>query len=340
MSSHGITLKKLAEELGLSISTVSKSLNDSYEISGKTKNRVKELAKKYNYKPNIQAVSLKRRQTKTIGVIIPNILNYFFAKVLLGIEKEASKHGYRIITCLSNNKYEKEEASLNLLSDGSVDGFILSIAKETQKLDKNNHFSKVIEDGYPLVMFDRVAGLVDNCDKIVIDDEDAAFTATKHLLKSNCKKIVLLSSINDIAIGKLRFKGFKQAIDQFKDTSVTSVIVEIKDKRKRESAINSLFEQHKDIDGVLTTNNTLAALTIKIASAKGYKIPNDLSVIGFSDDKISRLLNPSLTVIDQNNIEIGKQAVKKIIERIESKSKEAYSTSYIKTKIIARESTR
>ena len=142
MSQNNVTLKQLALELGLSISTVSKALKDSYEINEKTIERVKSLAQKYNYKPNKIALNLKNRQTKTIGVVIPNILNYFFAKVLLGIEEEANKQGYQIIICLSNNKYQKEVDCLNLLSDGSVDGFILSIAKETQKLGNNNHFKK------------------------------------------------------------------------------------------------------------------------------------------------------------------------------------------------------
>jgi len=138
-----VTLKQLAKELNLSISTVSKALKNSYEINEKTIIKVKALAKKYNYRPNRMAINLKQNETKTIGVIIPNILNYFFSKVLLGIEEEASKKGYQIIICLSNNKYSKETESLQLLSDGSVDGFILSIAKETQINQHHDHFSKI-----------------------------------------------------------------------------------------------------------------------------------------------------------------------------------------------------
>ena len=143
-----VTLKQLANELNVSISTVSKALKNSYEINENTIKKVKALAKKYNYKPNKTALNLKNRQTKTIGVIIPNILNYFFAKVLLGIEEEANDKGYQIIICLSNNQHKKEVASLNLLCDGSVDGLILSVAKETLVLQKSDHFKSAIDEAF------------------------------------------------------------------------------------------------------------------------------------------------------------------------------------------------
>ena len=211
-----ITLKLLADELGLSISTVSKALKDSYEINEKTIARVKALAKKYNYRPNRMALSLKSSKTKTIGVIIPNILNYFFSKVLLGLEEEANKHGYHIIICLSNNQYQKESESLQLLSDGSVDGFILSIAKETQLKKHNSHFKDIIKQGYPIVMFDRVSDKIE-CDKVIINDFDAAYDATSYLLNQGRKKIALLSTINDLNIGKLRRDGYRKALKDNKN---------------------------------------------------------------------------------------------------------------------------
>lgn len=192
------TLKQIAKELGVSVSTVSKALNDSPEISDQTKQRVQEYAKLKNYKPNVIGLNLKNRSTKTIGVIIPNILNSFFAKVFSGIEKVADENGYKVITCISNESLEKEINALEMLSNGSIDGFILSISEEAQKLQQFGHFKSIINEGTPIEMFDRIADEV-TCDKVIVDDEDAAINATEHLIQSGCRRIALLSSIDNLS---------------------------------------------------------------------------------------------------------------------------------------------
>ena len=336
--SHKITLKELAAELNLSISTVSKALKNSYEINEKTIARVQALAKKRNYRPNRMALSLKSNKTMTIGVIIPNILNYFFSKVLLGIEEEANSKGYHIIICLSNNQYQKEADSLQLLSDGSVDGLILSIAKETQVKQRNNHFKKAIEDGYPIVMFDRVSEKIE-CDKIVVDDYKAAYNATKFLLKQDRKKIALISTINDLNIGKLRIDGYKKALKGDPTYKNKELIFKINNKTEYNSVITSLFDNHHDVDGIFATDNVSAITALKIANNKGYNIPKDISVIGFSDDKISRLSVPSLTIVSQNALEIGKNAARMLIERLQNNATTEFKTKVIQTDLILREST-
>jgi len=328
-----VTLKQLANELNVSISTVSKALKNSYEINEQTIKKVKALAKKYNYKPNKTALNLKNRQTKTIGVIIPNILNYFFAKVLLGIEKEANKRGYQIIICLSNNLYQKEVASLNLLCDGSVDGFILSVAKETQTLQKSAHFKEIIDDGYPIVMFDRVSNDIKNCDKVINDDIDAAYKATKYLLKSNCKKIAFISAIDAIGIGKLRAEGYDKAITEGKNYINKPMHVLIDNKKNYNKIIKRLFKEHPDVDGILATDNVSATTALKIAAKKGYKVPKDLSIIGFSDNKISRLASTPITTVSQHALDIGINAVTTIINRIESSETLPYKTTVIDTEL-------
>jgi LacI family transcriptional regulator len=333
-----ITLKQLAAELNLSISTVSKALKDSYEINEKTIQRVKKLAKKYHYRPNKTALNLKNRQTKTIGVIIPNILNYFFAKVLLGIEQEANEKGYQIIICLSNNKYSKEAESLLLLSDGSVDGFILSIAKETQIQHRYNHFEDIIGQDYPMVMFDRVSDKI-NCDKVIINDYDAAYEATDFLLQHQRKKIALISTINDLNIGKSRIKGYMAALDNNKNYKNEPLIVEIHQKTEYTAVVNALFKEHKDIDGIFATDNVSAITAMKIAKSNGYQIPKDISVIGFSNNKISRLSCPPLTVISQNALEMGKKAASLLIDRIATNSTPYFTTATIDAELIVREST-
>ena len=338
MSHTNITLKQLAAELGLSISTVSKALKDSYEINEKTIQRVKKLAQKYNYRPNKAALNLKNRQTKTIGVIIPNILNYFFAKVLLGIEDEANNNGYQIIICLSNNKYIKETESLELLSDGSVDGFILSIAKETQLQHQYKHFQRIIDQNYPIVMFDRVSDKI-NCDKVIINDYDAAYEATEFLVKLGRKKIALISTINDLNIGKSRVQGYKEALKNNANYKNEALIIKIHQKTEYETVINKMFQEHKDIDGVFATDNVSAITALKMAQANAFNIPNDVSVIGFSDNKISRLSSPTLTVISQNAFEMGKKTASLLIERIKNNTKNNFKTETIKAALIVRTST-
>ncbi|MEZ4840298.1 MAG: LacI family DNA-binding transcriptional regulator [Flavobacteriaceae bacterium] len=336
--SNKITLKQLAKELDLSVSTVSKALKNSYEINEKTIAKVQALAKKYNYRPNRMALSLKTNATMTIGVVIPNILNYFFSKVLLGIEEEANKRGYQIIICLSNNQYQKEAESMRLLSDGSVDGFILSIAKETQLQQHEDHFNKIIEEGYPIVMFDRVSDNVE-CDKVVINDFDAAYDATSFLLKQGRKKIAMITTLNDLGIGKLRTGGYRKALADSKKYAHDELIVKIHDKKGFETSINKLFEEHKDLDGVFATDNVSAITALKIAHNKGYKVPKQLSIIGFSDDKVSRMAYPSLTVVSQSAREIGKEAASMLIDRLKNPSSKNYKTTVIKTDVIFRETT-
>jgi len=336
--SSNVTLKQLADELNLSVSTISKALKNSYEINEKTIARVQALAKKYNYRPNRMALSLKNSETKTIGVIIPNILNYFFSKVLLGIEEEANSKGYQIIICLSNNQFQKEAESLRLLSDGSVDGFILSMARETQAKEYNDHFKKIIGQGYPIVMFDRVSDKIE-CDKVIVNDFDAAYNATSFLLAQGRKKIALISTINDLNIGKFRINGYKKALKDKYSYNNDELIISIHNKTAYHTAITSLFDDHVDIDGIFATDNVSAITALKIANSRGYKVPEDIAVIGFSNDKISRLSFPSLTTVSQSALDIGKNAAKMLIERLNKRNSNDFKTTIIETNLVVREST-
>ena len=182
-----VTLKQIARELDVSISTVSKALRNSAEISEDTKLKVQAFAKLYNYRPNNIALSLKNRSTKTIGVIIPTMLNYFFAQVFKGIEKTALEKGYKVITCISNQSYDKEVEIIEMLSNGSIDGFLLSMAKETELNQKISHFKESIANGTPIVMFDRVAKSI-SCDKVITDDLEGATKTVEYLYKKGHKK--------------------------------------------------------------------------------------------------------------------------------------------------------
>lgn len=333
------TLKQIAKELGVSVSTVSKALNDSPEISDQTKQRVQEYAKLKNYKPNVIGLNLKNRSTKTIGVIIPNILNSFFAKVFSGIEKVADENGYKVITCISNESLEKEINALEMLSNGSIDGFILSISEEAQKLQQFGHFKSIINEGTPIVMFDRIADEV-TCDKVIVDDEDAAINATEHLIQSGCRRIALLSSIDNLSVGKLRAKGFYEAFASKKLKVDDDLVVVTDNEEDFDSKITQLFKKNK-IDGIFALNEHASITALKLAIQNGYKIPEELSMIGFADGVWSRRLTPTLSTISQHGPEVGEVAATLLIERLENKSEaHPYKTAVVKTELRKRESTK
>jgi len=334
------TLKQIAKELGVSVSTVSKALNDSPEISEQTKVKIKEYAKLKNYKPNVIGLNLKNRKTKTIGVIIPNILNSFFAKVFSGIEKIADKKGYNVITCISNESLEKEIHTLEMLSNGTIDGFILSVSQEAQKLQEYNHFSEIINDGTPIVMFDRIAEGVE-CDKVVVDDFDSALNSTQHLINLGCKNIALISSVDNLSVGKLRADGYLKAL---KDNNIPvneKIILRTDSEEDMKAKIDAVFD-HK-IDGIFALDENDSVAALRVSLKKGFRVPEDISIIGFADGILaSRRLSPSLTTVSQHGIEIGEVAAKRLIARLEEKEGETsdYETIVIKTKLKERESTR
>ncbi|WP_297332125.1 LacI family DNA-binding transcriptional regulator [Flavobacterium sp.] len=333
------TLKQIAKELNVSVSTVSKALSNSPEISEPTKKRVQEFAKLKNYKPNNVAVNLKSKKSRTIGVIIPNILNPFFAKVFSGIEKAANDRGYNVITCISNESLEKEVHAMDMLSNGTIDGFILSIAEETQAVGDFKHFKEAISDDIPIVMFDRISDEV-NCDKVIVDDFDSAVHAVNHMIKLNCKNIALLSTIDNLSVGKLRAEGYHKALTD-NNISINDTITILTDNTDDfDEKLQKLFD--KKIDGIFALDEHASVMAMKAAIKKGIKIPDELNVIGFADGVWSRRLTPSLSTVSQHGPEIGEAAANMLIDRLEAKEGEEpeYQTKVIKTELRQRESTR
>ncbi|RTY71555.1 LacI family transcriptional regulator [Flavobacterium sp. LS1P28] len=334
------TLKQIAKELNVSVSTVSKALNDSPEISELTKIKIKEYAKLKNYKPNVIGLNLKNRKTRTIGVIIPNILNSFFAKVFSGIEKVADEKGYNVIMCISNESLDKEAHTLEMLSNGTIDGFIVSVSEEAQKNQEYSHFSAIINDGTPIVMFDRIADGVD-CDKVIVDDFDSALDSTQHLIDLGCKNIALFSSVDNLSVGKLRADGYMKALEINNIPINKAIILRTDCDENLNNLIENIFDTNT-IDGIFALDENDSVAALRIGLKKGYKIPEALSIIGFADGILaSRRLSPSLTTVSQHGIEIGEVAAKLLIDRLESKEEHIpYETVVIKTKLKERESTR
>lgn len=334
-----VTLKQLAEQLNVSVSTVSKALHDSEEISPDTIERVKALAKFLNYKPNKLAVSLKNSKTNTIGVIIPNILNHFFAKALFAIEEEATNQGYNIITCVSNELQSKEANSLQLLSNGSVDGFIMSIAEETQVANNIDHINAISRQNIPIVLFDRVSDDID-CDKVIIDDFGAAYEATKHLLSEGRKHIVLIGNIEDLSVGKLRTNGYLQALKEDENYTQESEVITIKKNDSTEDVIDHLFKKNTTVDGIISIDNISGVVALQKALRLNYNVPQDLSIIGFSDENILQFTDPKLSTISQHTLDIGKTSVKLLVNRLNDKTTTKKLTKTIKTKLILRGTTK
>lgn len=336
---HKATLKQIAKELNVSVSTVSKALSNSPEISEPTKIRVKEFAKLKNYKPNNVAVNLKNQRSKTIGVIIPNILNPFFAKVFSGIEKAANERGYNVITCISNESLNKEIHAMDMLSNGTIDGFILSISEETQARQEFKHFKEAIADDIPIVMFDRVSDEV-NCDKVIVDDFDSAVHAVNHLLDLQCKNIALVSTIDNLSVGKLRAQGYKKALEDKGHTSNSDIILLTDTTEEFDEKLHTIFND--TIDGIFALDEHASVMAMKAAIKKGIKIPDELNIIGFADGVWSRRLTPSLSTVSQHGPEIGQEAANMLIDRLEAKGDDVpgYTTKVIKTELRQRDSTR
>lgn len=334
-----LTIKDIAENFGVSISTVSKALNDSHEISEGTKEKINKYAKEHNYKPNFNAINLKNRSTKTIGIIIPNMLNYFFAQVFKGIENIANKKGYKVITCISNESYSKEVEIIEMLSNGSVDGFILSLAKETELQQNFKHIQNTIDDGTPIVMFDRTSDNV-QCDKVIADDYNGALSTVDFLAKRGRKNIAFISTISNLHIGKQRFLGYEKGLKNADLKFNPDLVIDIfeKDYKKYEAILTPFFKNNK-IDSVIALGESLAIAAMKSAIKNNLNIPRDISVIAFSNGILARHSSPKLTTVSQHGEIMGETAAGMLIEKLEKKQEEIL-TKVIKTDLVIRDSTR
>ena len=334
-----VTLKQIAKELDVSISTVSKSLKDSPEISEDTRQKVRAFAKLYNYKPNLIALSLKNRKTKTICVIIPEIIHHFFATVISGVERVANEKGYNVIVCLSDESFDKEVINMEMLANGSIDGFIMSLSKETQLKKDYHHISEVISQGMPVVMFDRVANDI-LCDKVIIDDNLAAFEAVQFLINKGFKKIALISTVDYVSVGKLRTEWYLKALRSNNIAINEEFILKVENMDNCSDQIEALLLKNS-FDAIFAVNELFAVTAIKLAKKLSLKVPEDISIIGFTDGMISKFSSPSITTVSQNEIKMGEKAATMLIDRLENEDEdeEHYKTEVIETNLVEREST-
>lgn len=304
-----ITIKELSKILEVSISTVSKALNDSYEISDSTKERIKSAARLHNYKPNKLAVNLKSGKTNTIGVVLPSIKNFFMSRVLRGIDSVIAKSPYNIIISITNESFDKEVQSVQTLSNGLVDAIIIAVSEETQIKKDFSHLNSLIGDT-PLLMVDRIVNSI-TCDKVLVDDYNAVFNAVNELIKDGRKSIALVSSINNLNVGKQRTKGYKSAIENKQDP----IVIEGSEEHLEKELIK-LIDLNK-IDAIMALDQESSLAAYRIGKKKKVLTSKKIALIGYASRVISEHLTPKLTTIDQHGKKVGSTSARLLLKRLD-----------------------
>jgi len=307
-----ITLKELSKLLDVSISTISKALNDSHEISESTKQRIREMATLHNYQPNKLAVSLKSGKTRTIGVIIPSIQNYFFAQVLFGIEKVIADSDYNIIVSITQESLEKERKAVRTFSHGLVDGIIVALAEETQIRKESEHFDTAMKLKKPVVMFDRVFKDFP-CDKVQVNDYQIVHDATRQLLKSGRKQVVLVTTIQNLSVGVSRAKGYADATPNGVQLEGTSETID--------TILEDYIKSHP-ADAIIALDEDASLAALRVTKKLKKAIPEEVAIIGYASEKMAMNLSPTLTTLNQHGTIIGQKTAKILLEKLKVGSKE------------------
>ncbi|WP_298365054.1 LacI family DNA-binding transcriptional regulator [uncultured Lutibacter sp.] len=336
-----VTLKSIASELGISITTASKALKNYPDVSPKTRKAVIDLARKLNYIPNSFAVNLRTKESKVIGLIIPEIVHYFFSNVVNAIIEYAEKKGYLIITLQSNESDKLEEKQIELLLNKRVDGILISLSNNRKDLSP---IHKIVESGTPLVLFDKISKLI-NCSKVIINDRDAAYAATEHLINTGCKDIAHFRGPLNPQNSIDRFLGYKKALEDSKLHFDKSLVYTC-EKVSFEEGYNfakELHQSNKKVDAIFAITDLVAIGAITYFNEANVKIPEDISIIGFSNWFMASVISPSLSSVDQPGYEMGKKAIKlllKEIKAIKKGKKIKHKTIVLPTNVIKRSSTR
>lgn len=337
MDKRQITLKDIAKALNLSPSTVSRAMKNHPAISDETKELVQNYAEKHKYKPNTLAMQLRTNKNNTIGVIVPEIVHFFFSTVLAGIQDEAESENYNLLFCHTNESYEREVKSVETLLDARVCGILASQSKTTEKYD---HFQEVIDNNVQLVFFDRICTGI-NTDKVVVDDYAGAYNAVNYMAETGCKRIAFLGSNPLLPISNNRRMGYEDALRKHK-LPVNKQLMKVCDTAELVAEVVPKMLQGEVVpDAFFCINDESAAYCIKVLKAKGLKVPEDVSVCGFTNSFITELTDPTLTTVDQRGYEMGKAAARLIINRVEGReTKKGVVSKLVKTELVVRNSTK
>ena len=319
MNFDAITIRDIARELHLSVSTVSKALRDSYEISEKTKKLVMEFAQEHNYRPNPMAQSLKKGHSKSIGIVVSSIDNQFFSQVINGMESEAYSQGYNVIITQSHESYDLEVQNVGHLIHRAIDGLLISIATETADVE---HLKRLQQQGLPIVFFDRVSNEIDT-HKVIVDNFGGAYQATMHLLDSGYKNIAHITSSVTSSVTTQRLAGYVDALVErgieVKEQHIKYCLHGGLNLDELEQGIDELMASEPRPDAILTASDRITTSTMTLLHRKNIRIPQDVALVGFSNTVLADVLNPSLTSVHQPAFEIGRKATEMLLSIINSK---------------------
>jgi LacI family transcriptional regulator len=333
-----VTIHDIAKILGIDSSTVSRALNNSSRVAQKTKDKIQEKARELGYQKNHLATNLRKSKTSILGVVVPRISRHFFSSAISGIEETAYRLGYTVIICQSLEQLEKEKNILDTLLANRVEGVLISISMETQNYD---HFENLKNRNIPFVFFDRHCNIPNNSN-VLIDDYQAGFDATEHLILNGKKCIAHFSGPQNLEIYKNRFLGYKAAlkkhnIDFIEELVLSSSLME-KDGIENTKKVLALSLK---VNGIFSANDVAAIGAIKFLKTKNINIPKDIAIVGFSNEPISSVIEPPLTTINQSGFEIGKTSAELLISQITNKSLEFRNkTIIIKPNLIQRKSSK
>lgn len=336
-------LKIIAKTLGISVSTVSKALNNYPDVSKKTRDLVANLAQKLNYTPNAFAVNLRTKESKTIGVIIPTMVHYFFSSIIEGILKEAENRDYMVILTQSNENYELEKKQVDLLLNKGVDGIIISLSNSTKDF---SHLQKIIDNNIPLLLVDKIAKTI-KCSKVLIDDRKAAYDAVCHLIKNGCKRIAHFRGDLNPQNSIDRFLGYKKALIDNNipfDPALVYICNSNSDFDDGYQNAEKLIKDHsKNIDAIFTVNDLIAIGALNYFTKKNIDVPKDIALFGFSNWFMTKITSPTLSSIDQNPYKMGTKTAEILFNEMEAKRKGnaiENQTIIIETELMIRDSSK
>jgi DNA-binding LacI/PurR family transcriptional regulator len=336
MSKSDSTIRDIARTLGISKSTVSRALNNHYDVSQETARRVKELALKMDYQPNILARQLKLQRTNTLGVIIPETINRFFAKAVGGIQEVANSAGYNVMICQSNETLTLEQNNLQTLMSSKVDGLLVSVSRQT---DRSEHFQYAINKDIPLVFFDRI--LEDLAvSQVYSDNFDISFQGTEHLIQQGCKRIAFVAGPSHLFNSRNRLNGYLEALKANNIPVVESLIVQSNYQAGHvQQYTRYLFDAEEKPDGIFAINDISALEMMHILKMQGLQIPRDVAVLGFNNEVICDFVEPTLSSIEHPAFDMGAAATRILLKQISSKEI-TQQKELIKSRLVIRESSR
>lgn len=333
-----MTMKDIARELGVSVATVSRALQNSSRISAAVRQKVQDYARRCNFSPNIIAESLKgRRSMKVIGVIIPQFTHFYFSSILSGIEEEAEKHGYRLMVAQSREQYEREVKICRAFYENKVAGIIVSQAKNTKS---HEHFQQLIDNGMPLVFYDRICTGV-NASRVVVDDYTGAFSAVEHLIETGYRRVAFYGSAMTLEISKNRYNGWRDALLKHGINPESCVCRTCDNRTDAEEITPEVLMRPDRPDSFFAVNDDTAIGIMYTAKRLGFRVPQDVAVCGFTNGQRAIACDPMLTTVEQNGAEVGRQAAGILIDIAEGIiAPDKVEKRVIRTRLIVRGSTR